>query len=364
MRFSTFDNFYDSRRDKIRPLPNEVHWELTYRCNLRCPHCYCQGLENQSQELGLPEIKKLLKKMRREGIFWLTLTGGEPLLRKDFLDIYTYAREDGFLVSIFSNGTFWDSRVICALKKSPPYSIEITINGVTKKIYEAVTGTASFFEAVNKNIVLLLKSGLPVMVKSNLLKPNQNEVHRIKQWAQKYLGKPRAKHFFKYDPLVYPRLNGDKAPLKFRLSFEEIEAVVAKDPDMQRQYEVELRKDFPALEKSADYLYQCFSWQDRLCVNPSGIARFCLFTDKLSFDLNKEPLKEGFGRIFSSIHNKKFKTSSRCRHCALRPICAWCPAKAWLETGCEEKSIPAYCHYTKKLAQATLECRNEKNILS
>lgn len=353
MRSSTFDHFYNIRRKKTRLLPNEIHWELTYRCNLHCRHCYCQGLENPAQELSLPEIKNLLKKMRKEGVFWLTLTGGEPLKRCDFLDICAYAREEGFFVSIFSNGTLWNDRIIRALKKSPPYSIEITVNGAAKKTYEELTGIRGSFEALDRTIVSLVKSGLPVMVKSNLLKTNQNEVYRIKQWAEGFLGKPRGKSFFKYDPFVYPRLNGDKAPLKFRLSFEEIERIVAKDPDMQRQYNQELRKDFPVLDRQADYLYQCSSWRDRLCVNPQGMARFCLFTDKLSFDLGKESLKKGFDRIFSFVQDQKFKTRSRCRQCSLRPICVWCPEKARLETGCEEKPVGHYCRMTKKLAAMT-----------
>jgi radical SAM protein with 4Fe4S-binding SPASM domain len=359
MRTRTFDHFYDCLRSKTRYLPHEIQFELTYRCNLRCGHCYCQCLGSQTIELSTPQIKKILDDLRREGGFWLSFTGGEPLLRKDFLEIYAHAKKKGFLVTIFSNGLLWTDALIRALKKSPPYSVEITVNGITPNTYEAITGVPGSFALIQEKMGLLFKSGLPVVVKSNLMKLNQAEVPRIKQWVERHAGKPHRRHFFKYDYFLYPRLNGDKAPLAGRLSFDEIKAVVSKNADMRRQLDEELGGSFPLLERSADHLYQCTSWQDHLFINPAGQARFCLFSNNFSFDALRYPAREAMLKVFAAVAQKRFKTRSRCRTCRLRAICNWCPAKAKLETGSEEGRVEHYCRLTNRIARLTQKKRRE-----
>ena len=77
-------------------------FELTHRCNLRCQHCYIVR-NNKKAELTYKEICRVIDEVRKEGCLWLCLTGGEPLLREDFLDIYSYAYKKGFIITIFTN---------------------------------------------------------------------------------------------------------------------------------------------------------------------------------------------------------------------------------------------------------------------
>src|SRR5207249_3463494 len=78
------------------------------RCNLRCIMCYTDCFNSPEmiqQELSFPEIVRIMDEIHEAGCLDLTLTGGEPLARRDFLDIYTYAKQKGFLVTVFTNGT-------------------------------------------------------------------------------------------------------------------------------------------------------------------------------------------------------------------------------------------------------------------
>ncbi len=88
--------------------PLAGQWELTCRCNLRCVMCYTDPFntpEKIRQELTYPEITRILDELQEAGCVELCLTGGEPLARKDFLDIYSYAKGKGFLLTVFTNGT-------------------------------------------------------------------------------------------------------------------------------------------------------------------------------------------------------------------------------------------------------------------
>jgi len=94
-------------------------------------------------------------------------------------------------------------------------------------------------------------------------------------------------------------------------------------------------------------------------VDPFGRLRFCLFSGKYSADLKKTHLDAAFGAMIRKVEKEKFKTDSRCRSCSLRSICHWCPARAALETGSEEKPIAYYCRMTKNIAAQTKRLRGE-----
>ena len=118
-------------------LINEVHWELTNHCNFQCVHCYLAP--DPRAELSTEEIFRLLEEMQSAGVLLLTLTGGEPLLRKDFFAIYRRAHSLGFLLNVFTNGSRLTSEHIKLFQECPPQKVEITLNGFTKEILEAVT---------------------------------------------------------------------------------------------------------------------------------------------------------------------------------------------------------------------------------
>ena len=88
-------------------IPINGSFELTFRCNLRCVHCYCNlPLNDQDaieKELTSEEVLHIFDQIAEAGCLWLLLTGGEPLVRKDFLEIYTYAKKKGFLITLFNN---------------------------------------------------------------------------------------------------------------------------------------------------------------------------------------------------------------------------------------------------------------------
>ncbi len=365
-------HFYGRLHNKKEHYPWNGQIELTYRCNLNCVHCYCKGSEEKffpanrlhvsrhtlkNQELTTEEWKKVLDELQREGCIWLTLTGGEPLIREDFLEIYSYAKGKGFIITIFSNGTLFSDKTIDYLAKSPPFSIEITLNGITRDTYEAITQIEGSFERVMATIKLLKEKGLPVILKSNCLKQNKDEIGKIKAFTESLLGKPSEnKYYFKYDPMIYSRLNGDKTPSNFRLSPEELLEVRKSDAEIWEEYERGLCSGFPDLERDKEFLYRCNAWMNQFFINPYGMLKFCQFSEKFSSDLRKGSFKEGFYNTFPQLLKQRFKTDSKCKNCPLRPICYHCPARAYLETGDEEAPVEYFC----ELAKATAEQMNNR----
>ena len=114
-----------------RRYPLGATFELTERCNLRCLHCYIQqpagSPEAASRELTLPQVRTVLDKMADAGCMFLVLTGGEPLLRPDFPEIWRHAKGKGMLTTLFTNGTLLTPQIADLLGEYRPYAAEITL---------------------------------------------------------------------------------------------------------------------------------------------------------------------------------------------------------------------------------------------
>src|SRR5580704_17752196 len=82
-------------------IPLSVQLDLTYRCNERCVHCYLD--HEYHGEMTTVEIKKLVNELAEAGVFFLTMSGGEILLRRDFFEILEYARALLFCVTLKTN---------------------------------------------------------------------------------------------------------------------------------------------------------------------------------------------------------------------------------------------------------------------
>jgi len=124
--------------------------EVTHRCPLKCTHCYNNlpmgDQEAQRYELTFEEHCRILDEITEAGCLWILFTGGEIFVRKDFPDIYTFAKQKGLLITLFTNGWFLTPTIADYLFQWPPFSIEITLYGRTKETYERITGIPDSYE--------------------------------------------------------------------------------------------------------------------------------------------------------------------------------------------------------------------------
>lgn len=361
MKKNSFGSFSYNLTGKKEHYPWNGNIELTYNCGLKCVHCYCVP-DNNSAELNTHEWKEILNEIHGEGCLYLILTGGDPLIRDDFLEIYSHAKEKGFIITLFTNGQAFNEEIFDYLEKSPPLAVEITLNGITKKTYESITGIEGSFEKTITAVRELKKRNIKLILKSNCLKENKNEICKIKAWTEELLGKPSEKKYrFKYDPMIYPRLNNDTSSCLHRLSFTELAELKKQDPDIWKEHEKEIRGEFPKFRRDKTFLYQCSAWMTNFFINPYGRLKFCSFTNKFSADLKKVSFKEGFYNVFPRLLNEKFKTDSKCKECELSAICYHCPARAFLETGDEEAPVPYYCELAKGFMNERLKNENKSS---
>ena len=174
--------------EKRRPLLQWLDLELTERCNLDCQHC-CVNLpaadpRAKKKELSVERIKDILEQAAALGCLTVRFTGGEPLLRDDFAELYGFTRRLGMKVALFTNATLVTPRLADLFRTIPPgEKIEITFYGMRQSSYEAVTRTPGSFAAARRGLALLVEKQVPLAVKSALLPANRAEKSAFESWA-------------------------------------------------------------------------------------------------------------------------------------------------------------------------------------
>lgn len=339
--------------------------EITARCNNNCRHCYInlpvKDKEAEKKELSFEEIKRIVDEAVSLGALWCLITGGEPLLREDFFDIYFYLKKKGLLVSVFTNAILITDKHINFFRKYPPRDIEVTVYGVTKETYERVTRKPGSFAAFMRGLNLLLENNIKVRFKAMALRSNVQELPHIAQFCRQ-----RTKDYFRFDPFLHLRFDGNleknEGIKSERLSPEEIVAVEKADSER-----------FNALEKGCaklinpefahfgcNHLFHCGTGNGSFTVSYDGFFRLCssLYYPDCIYDLKKGSLTEAWQNFVPRVRDMRSNRKEfleKCRVCALINLCIWCPAHAHLETGKLDRPVDYFCEVAHARAEALRE---------
>jgi len=162
--------------------------EITSRCNNNCRHCYinlpADDKDAKAKELTFDEIDRISDEAVKLGALWCLLTGGEPLLRRDFSEIYMMLKKKGLLLSVFTSACLINKKHIDLFKKYPPRELEVTVYGITERTYEAVTRVKGSFKKFRKGLKLLIDNGIKVRLKTMALRSNIHEFEEIELFCK------------------------------------------------------------------------------------------------------------------------------------------------------------------------------------
>src|SRR5947209_6024532 len=118
-------------------IPISVHLDVTYRCNERCVHCYLD--HDDLGEMTTAEIKDILDQLAEAGVFFLVLSGGEVLMRRDFFDIVEHARGLLFNVKIKTNGVMIREPEARRIRELGVEQIQISVYSHRPEVHDAIT---------------------------------------------------------------------------------------------------------------------------------------------------------------------------------------------------------------------------------
>jgi len=331
------EQFITIARERRIPLVGSI--ELTYRCNLGCVHCYL-GPQSERHKLGAVEMSTtrvfdVIDEITDAGCLYLLLTGGEPLLRDDFPDIYRHAKERGLLVTVFSNGTLITDKVISLFRDFPPREVEISLYGSTAQTYERITGVPGSYEKCMRGIRLLADNNIKVNLKTILMTLNSHELFDMENMAKRFGAR------FRFDAAISPCMGGDKKILSLRVPPED--AIDKEFSDYKRLRQCEKLFEESRNRTLTDELYGCGAGVTGFHIGPFGNLQPCMMIPDIQYNLHETGFLIGWDDMISKIRDKKAGPDFACRGCEKINLCGYCPAFFRLENGAEDMRSEYIC---------------------
>ena len=335
-------------RAESENIPLSALCEITHACNVDCEHCYLDLVPDKKiGALSTDEWKRIFRELRAAGTLFLTLSGGEILVRRDWFELATYARELGFAVRLFTNGVLIDEENADRIASLPPIAVEISLLGGLAATHDAIARRRGVFDKTIAGVKRLRARGVHVLLKCVLMKRNVDERKMILAIAQE-LGT-----HVQFDVEVTPKNNGSLDPQE--LAAEEEKLVEA----LQELRELDWangRADEP--ESPHDERLQeapCAAGRRNVHIAPTGDISPCTQWGGHPIANLRE---KSFAEVWSGdptlaeIRTKRLIDFPICASCELLPSCGPCMALSFLERGVIDGPSPTKCVSAELRAKA------------
>jgi radical SAM protein with 4Fe4S-binding SPASM domain len=335
-----------------KPRLGHLDIELTERCNNACQHCYinlpADDTRAKRRELTTDGWKDLLCQAADLGALTVRLTGGEPLLREDFSEIYIYARRLGLEVVLFTNARLITPELADLFARVPPRQpIEISVYGMHAESYDAVACSAGAFIEFQKGANLLLERKIPFVVKSVLLPPTCAEMDQFEDWAATipWMDKPPAYAFYLDLRARRDSPSKNRRIKDLRYSPEESMTLRARHEDLYRNDMAQFCSRF--IQPPGDRLFSCGAGEAG-CVDAYGIYQMCMLLrhPDTVYDLKQGTLRQALTEVFPRFRQTRATNPAylrRCARCFLKGLCEQCPGKSWAEHGTLDTPVEYLC---------------------
>jgi radical SAM protein with 4Fe4S-binding SPASM domain len=331
--------------------PREVTWEVTYACNLRCPHCFTDSGGVRNKELDTGECLSLIDQLVDARVFSLLLNGGEPLLRPDILALLRRLSATGIRVDIGTNGVGVPDKILDRLREYRVSHVHVSIDGIGEK-HDRFRGKKGAFDAACGTIQRLKERHMSVSISTTATAQNLDEIDDIID-----LGVELGCKGFKAIPFFTVgrgRENEDALRLGPREYYRLCKTVVERRRELKGKLGIHVETCFPFLLDSTpkamplDGWMGCAAGYDTLCLGADGTLYPCPFLRDFSLGNIRGSKLADIWRTDAVIRSlgsmKKSDMGKPCSECHYAPVpCGGgCRAAAYLEHG-DLKAVDPRC---------------------
>lgn len=344
--------------------PYIVSWNLTYRCNLSCEHCYLDagaGFKPSAEnpldvrgELSTEECFKVIDQISEFAPESLTiLTGGEPLLRRDILDIVRYASGKKLWVVVGTNGVKITENLAQRLKESGVRGMSLSLDSLDSSVHDKFRGVKGAWENTVNGAKILSQSGLSYIVQTTVGKHNWRKVEEIadfayglgsRVWNVYFLvSTGRGKFVSDISPQEYDSVLADMIPLQKKY-FQKMMINAKCAPHFARAL-FEKEPDSPFLKSFGGDAGGCPAGTHYFGIRPNGDVTPCPYLPVFGGNLREKSFSEIWNdsEVFVNIRRRK-SLGGRCGECEFSGVCGGCRARAFGETGDYMQEDP-WCTY-------------------
>ena len=327
--------------------------ELTYRCNERCRHCYCdlQKERASAKELTESEWLKSVDQLSRMGCMNVLVTGGEPTLHPAFGTICERIVNRGMLCDVYTNGLKISNRLFDSLCKLPLNSISVSLYSGTAAFHDEITGVAGSFQKPFATLMRFKEAGLNAYAKVPVFHGHLKDYFSAKELGRKNGFRTLA------STILVPGHSGEtRNPMMMSASEYEIFLKRETKPDtsVEKTSSIEKFRNEPL----------CQAGQSTLCISPFGDVMPCNSFPAVCGNVRQGSLAKIWrtSDVLKRLRNlRRCDVSMRCASCADIAYCTICPGASWSETHGRIVPCSWSCEQTRVRADFNRKKKRRKN---
>lgn len=326
---------YERFREHPLSAPLSVSFEVTYRCNLRCKHCYANAGNPLEGELTTKQILKFIEELAEMKVFSISLTGGEPMTHKDIFRIIQHCVDHDMGVLLSTNGTLMTRENALKLKKMEGVAVQVSIDSVNSETHDAFRGVQGAHQQAMRGLKNALDVDIEyVRVATVASRLNFNEIPLLVDELDK-MGVSHQR-ILRFLPLGRGKTQSDLA-----LSNQEIKLLLEVLEKKQNEFGkiiIDFSDAFnpPIIDRPTHACTGGVLW---CAVNPKGYVVPCTYLNsmEIAIDLEAESIvNKDFKEIwenyslFKTLRNPNLFLKDKCAQCDFKPICGGgCRAAAY-----------------------------------
>lgn len=304
-------------------VPLAVHFDLTYRCNERCVHCYLDHEDHG--EMTTAEVKGVLDQLAAAGTLFLTFSGGELLLRKDFFELLAYARALRFDVKIKTNAILLKATDAERIRALGVRQIQISVYSHRPDIHDAITKVPGSLERTVAAIRALSASGLKVTIANVLMRQNASDYDGVRALAASFGAE------YTMDPTITPKMDGNTSTLALRMPATQV-LHLFKDRSLVGDDFCKPASSGPADPEVLDSL-PCSAGHIACYITPYGDVYPCVQFPLPSGNLRQQRFDDVWRHSpqLAEVRSIRTRDLTTCPSCDHVSSCTRCPGLAYME---------------------------------
>jgi len=305
---------------KGKPQLTNLHIEITSMCNERCVHCYIPHDKKVShiEPYLFYDVLKQCKNMR---VLHLTLSGGEPMLHKNFCDFLRKCREYDFSVNVLSNLTLLDDKIIKEMKSYPLLGVQVSLYSMNPDIHDEITQVKGSFEKTKNAILKLIENDILLQISCPIMKQNKDCYDDVTQWAQKH------KIHVGNDYVIIARYNHTTQNLNCRLSIEEVKEVISNEIANNSKYLKNIEIEAKKKKNITSDDFVCSVCHSSICITDNGNVYPCAgWQDYVVGNVKETSLNDIWDNTekVQYLRNLRRKDFPKCIQCPDKEYCTMC----------------------------------------
>ncbi len=310
-----FDEYYNGQ-----PQLTNLHIEITSKCNERCVHCYIPH-ENKVDDIDTKLFYDVLEQCKSMNVLHLTISGGEPMAHKDFLNFLRKCNEYNFSVNILSNLTMINKTVLEEMKRNPLVSVQTSLYSMSADIHDAITRKKGSFELTKKAILLLIENNIPLQISCPILKQNINSYMDVVNWGKVHNINVGS------DYVIIARYDHTIQNLSNRLSIGDIKQIINQRIVTEPQYLEKIKMDAENKVSINSDDFVCSVCHSSICMDEKGNLYPCAgWQDYIVGNIKETSLVDIWNNSekVNYLRNLRKRDFPKCMQCSDYRFCTMC----------------------------------------